>query len=194
MKNKLALLAGLAWLACGTNSNASVVVTAIETGGDVVISSSGTIDLTGWAYLNSGFQTLFVQPNFAAWGVDGTLQDFYQTPLNFSGPANFGSSSFSPATAGSGDAFHFLFSGPVGPYLGVPAGYTSGDLLSSSNTFAGASFASLGITPDTYLWTWGAGGNADSLTFTVTTVPIPAAAWLFGSALLGLGGLKRKKA
>jgi hypothetical protein len=28
----------------------------------------------------------------------------------------------------------------------------------------------------------------------VSTVPIPAAAWLFGSALLGLGVLKRKKA
>ena len=28
----------------------------------------------------------------------------------------------------------------------------------------------------------------------VSAVPIPAAAWLFGSALLGLGVLKRKKA
>ena len=27
----------------------------------------------------------------------------------------------------------------------------------------------------------------------VSPVPIPAAAWLFGSALLGLGALKRKK-
>lgn len=27
----------------------------------------------------------------------------------------------------------------------------------------------------------------------VSTVPVPAAAWLFGSALIGLGGLKRRK-
>jgi hypothetical protein len=30
--------------------------------------------------------------------------------------------------------------------------------------------------------------------FTVSEVPIPAAAWLFGSALLGLGVIKRRKA
>lgn len=36
-------------------------------------------------------------------------------------------------------------------------------------------------------WTWVAQGNA------VTEVPVPAAAWLFGSAILGLAGLKRKK-
>jgi hypothetical protein len=30
--------------------------------------------------------------------------------------------------------------------------------------------------------------------WTVSPVPVPAAAWLFGSALLGLGVIKRKKA
>jgi hypothetical protein len=33
-----------------------------------------------------------------------------------------------------------------------------------------------------------------SIEASVSTVPIPAAAWLFGSALLGLGAVKRKKA
>jgi hypothetical protein len=39
------------------------------------------------------------------------------------------------------------------------------------------------------------GGPVDyTMTFTVTsTVPVPAAAWLFGSALIGLAGIKRKK-
>jgi hypothetical protein len=32
-----------------------------------------------------------------------------------------------------------------------------------------------------------------SVAFTATVVPVPAAAWLFGSALLGLAGLKRRK-
>ncbi len=32
----------------------------------------------------------------------------------------------------------------------------------------------------------------DNLTFT-SSVPVPAAAWLFGSALIGLVGFKRKK-
>ena len=34
----------------------------------------------------------------------------------------------------------------------------------------------------------------DNVIFDIAPVPIPAAAWLFGSALLGLVGLKRKKA
>jgi hypothetical protein len=36
--------------------------------------------------------------------------------------------------------------------------------------------------------------DRDIVTLGLTTVPIPAAAWLFGSALLGLGVMKRKKA
>ena len=31
------------------------------------------------------------------------------------------------------------------------------------------------------------------MVFSVSEVPVPAAAWLFGSALLGLAGIKRKK-
>ena len=34
----------------------------------------------------------------------------------------------------------------------------------------------------------------DSMSYTVNAVPLPAAAWLFGSALLGLGIIKRRKA
>ena len=41
-----------------------------------------------------------------------------------------------------------------------------------------------------------ASGNSSATTWTITpvaTVPVPAAAWLFGSALIGLAGIKRKK-
>ncbi len=36
-------------------------------------------------------------------------------------------------------------------------------------------------------------GNAFAVTTQVSAVPLPAAAWLFGSALLGLGALRRKQ-
>jgi hypothetical protein len=40
----------------------------------------------------------------------------------------------------------------------------------------------------------GALGTASGpLDWTITAVPVPAAAWLFGSALLGLAGIKRRK-
>ncbi len=38
------------------------------------------------------------------------------------------------------------------------------------------------------------GALATTISGTVSAVPVPAAAWLFGSALLGLGVVKRKKA
>ena len=35
-------------------------------------------------------------------------------------------------------------------------------------------------------------GNQADINVSVSSVPVPAAVWLFGSALLGLTGLKRK--
>jgi hypothetical protein len=43
----------------------------------------------------------------------------------------------------------------------VPAGYTSGSALSETDTYAGKTFASMGLTPGTYVWKWGAFANAD---------------------------------
>ncbi len=52
------------------------------------------------------------------------------------------------------------------------------------------------VTPDTL--TYGAGdvgtpGAPGSSKLTVSAVPVPAALWLFGSGLLGIGGIGRKK-
>ena len=37
------------------------------------------------------------------------------------------------------------------------------------------------------------GGTLDASAWTITAIPVPAAAWLFGSALAGLGWLRRKQ-
>ena len=37
------------------------------------------------------------------------------------------------------------------------------------------------------------GAGISNITLTFSDVPVPAAAWLFGSALIGLAGIKRKK-
>lgn len=42
-------------------------------------------------------------------------------------------------------------------------------------------------------WTLSANATGSSYSMTVTAVPIPAALWLFGSGLLGLAGIVRKK-
>jgi hypothetical protein len=58
-------------------------------------------------------------------------------------------------------------------------------------TFAGQSFASLGVTPGTYTYTWGSGSNANSAVLQIgsaaTAAPAPPTLTLVGLAsLLGL--------
>jgi hypothetical protein len=57
-----------------------------------------------------------------------------------------------------------------------------------------ATFASLGVTPGTYVWTWGTGAD-QSFTLEIGTAPIPAALPLFATGLGGLGliGWRRKR-
>lgn len=46
-----------------------------------------------------------------------------------------------------------------------------------------------GVEPGTYVWSWGS-GEGESVTLNV--VPIPGAVWLFGSALVGIIGFRRR--
>ena len=76
----------------------------------------------------------------------------------------------------------------------------TGDLLFASVEFTAIGLGVSGIALSESAGNPFASGGAlyNPLTFDqsgqVTVVPLPAAAWLFGSALLGLGALKRKKA
>ena len=74
----------------------------------------------------------------------------------FTGPTNFGSGAVMFANIFSGDRVaidNFSF------YIHVPTGYVSGTALLSSSTYNNATFASLGVTPGTYVWSWGTGAN-----------------------------------
>ena len=52
--------------------------------------------------------------------------------------------------------------------------------------FAGQTFASIGLSPGTYAWTWGSGIDADSFTVEIgPAVPEPASALSVGIGLIG---------
>jgi hypothetical protein len=62
-------------------------------------------------------------------------------------------------------------------------------------TFDNATFASLGVTPGTYKWTWGTGLPNQNFTLRIGSVGVPdggSTVSLLGWALLGLAALRRK--
>ena len=76
----------------------------------------------------------------------------------------------------------------------MPTGYVSGAALSDDMTFNNSTFASLGVTPGTYVWSWGQGAN-QRFTLIIGRVGVPDAGStlpLLSFALLGLAALRRK--
>src|SRR5205814_10344200 len=98
------------------------------------------------------------------------------------GPSRFGSGGIFGTTTSSGDPVGTRISDMT---LGVPHGYVSGATLSDSMTFNNATFASLGVTPGTYVWTWGTGLENQDFTLVIESAGVPdggSRASLLGSA------------
>ena len=168
-------------------------ITLEQVGSNVVATGSGAFNLTGLSFLASGTQGgAILQPPIGAI-VTGTTDSANVTFFSgFSGPTSFGSGNGDIASSGSGDRV-----GIVGLFgqLSVPDGYVSGAALLSSATWNNATFASLGVTPGTYTWTWGTGANADSFTLQIVPAGVPDAGStlsLLSFALLGWVALRRK--
>jgi len=166
-------------------------VTLQQVGSNVVANGSGAINLTGLTFITSVDD---VNPGAnAALGLIATgpfaaSVDAYQ---GLTGPTDFGSGApFLPNTA-SGD---FVEISGVGMQLFVPLNYVSGAALSDSMIFNNATFASLGVTPGTYVWSWGDGAN-QRFTLSIGTVGVPdggTTVSLLGFALLGFAAVRRR--
>jgi len=185
-------------IACTGDARAGIIMTVTEVGSGVVISGSGTANLAGLTRFSSNNRSnSVVWPNTPVFTVGANASvDIYQS---LSGPRSFGPglTANSPSGNATGDLFG-LDTNFSALLLMVPANYVSGTTLSGAGTFRDASIASLGMTPGTYVWTWGAGANADSMTLRIgpsaivpdpsAVVPEPTTLALAGVALVcGLG-------
>lgn len=186
MKCNLLLVIGLIALAAGTfQSNGAVTITAIETGGDVMFMGSGMINLGSLSFSRSIDSYAGLTPKNQSFppgvtlggtgtGTDPLLMNRY---LGISTtPSILGSGAFRIFDLVSGDRFG-VGNRIVGAEISVPDGYISGSMLQGTGTFIGETFATLGVVPGTYVWEWGSGNSADSLTLNVL-IPEPSTGML----------------
>ncbi len=190
----LGMLGGASLFA--TQGQAAFIATIEQVGPNVVVTGSGSLDVTGLSFEGAGADVSGIFPAVAAIGIGSPNSD----PADeygglISGPSNFGSGGETiPSSSGGGDKVALIGSGNE---LDVPQGYVSGNPLADSSTYNGATLASLGVIPGTYIWTWGSGADADSFTIDAgVVVPEPASLMLLGiaMALTLLAAGRRRKA
>jgi hypothetical protein len=199
MGKSIPALAALGLIILSGRAEASVVIDIAQDGSDVVATGAGALNLTGLA--SSGSAIFFAQIDSAA-GVAmvGPAEFFSPTPTidaytGISGPLSFGTSGTFFPSSGSGDFFGPWMQ-PFGiPLLFVPAGYASESPLSGYSTYDGETLASMGLTPGQYVYTWGNGVSADSLTINIGGTVPEAPTWAMMIASVGLlGALYRRRA
>jgi VPDSG-CTERM motif len=166
-------------------------VTLEQMGSNVVANGSGPINLTGLTFLMRGVGEAVIKAANPAFILTGAVVgvDIYE---GITGPTSFGSGDIFFPTTSSGDPVGIRISDMT---IGVPHGYVSGAALSDSMTFNNATFASLGLTPGTYEWTWGARGANQNFTLIIGEAGVPdggSTVSLLGFALLGLAAFRRK--
>ena len=161
-------------------------LTISEVGSDVVMSVSGTIDLSGLTLVTPSLGPFgsggigvgsgeFLMVNTS--GLSGAAYSGFTTK-----PSNFGTGGGASSTSSSGDTFGVLEITPGIYSLIVPTGYTTGTVISSTQTYSGQTFSSLGLTVGTYTYTWGSGKSFDVVIgnggggATSTPTPIPSTA------------------
>lgn len=142
--------------------------------------------------------------------IDGLVVDdaLFTAFSRFSGQTNCNASGASCSTGWENsvrymiDGNTFLFgdgnaSGGVGPISGGGYFQTADDSFANSGQYTDTfTIAADNTTVSFFLFDGNTqlGDNRGGVSLDVAAVPLPAAAWLFASALLGLGAVKRRKA
>ncbi len=175
-------------LACSAAQGA-VTIKVDEVGNDVVATATGTINTAGFDIQSSaglvggfvagtGFTTAWIcgvgvgsggnVDAYVANGLGNT--DVCSTGLRLNATTNSGPYAGLIAVAGSDQLVVY-----------VSPGYVSGDAINSTSTWSAQDFADLGLVPGRYIYNWGSGVNADSITLLIGQYSV-------GGSVTGLTG------
>ena len=174
-------------LFCSDIVNAAVTIDIFESGGDIVATASGSLDISSLPLLPAEppFSGLIAGSTWRPGQFDSVIiagggeRDVYgidNQSIVFSTGSNF------RATTSSGDIVAIGSLTGSTNVLNVPQGYVSGSTLSGTSTWPGQTIASMGLIPGSYTFTWAAdsvtvnilvdsysvGGNISGLTANVT--------------------------
>ncbi len=171
IRRSTAITAALVLATLTSRADAAFIITINQVGSNVVATGRGTIDITDFTLGASGQYPAFIEPWYPQFAL-GTFTDaVYFLFSGYVGPAfnTVGPGGITYASSSSGDY--------VGVGLGellLPSGYVSGTPLSNTTMWDNATFASLGLTPGSYIWSFGSGPDSDSITMIIgSSVPEP---------------------
>ena len=166
-------------------------ITIEQVGPNVVATGTGAMNLAGLSFFNPGsVGTASVWPVTGRISMSSMSGGNADTYIGFTGPSSFGGGDVALANFSSGDVFAFDLDA-----MFLPSGYVSGNPLSDMAIYFTATVASLGLTPGTYVWTWGTGLENQNVTLQIGPAGVPdggTTVSLLGCALLGLAALRRK--
>ena len=148
----------------GASGNFNVTISQV--GPDVVWNGSGSFNLSALSSIGGGSITGGYAANQAIWAIGPNASiDQYSGVTTY--PTSFGTGG-AGVTSNTGSTFGIL-TGGSGRLLYVPAGYTSNTTISGSSTYASQTISGMGLTPGTYTWSWGSGGNTSTLVMTISS-------------------------
>ena len=180
----MVLAAGLA--------NASVLIDIAQSGGNVDVTATGSLDLTGATFDHPQAYSTGIIPGGSNWYIAlGATpgMDWYQltsVSLPYGTSGNYFTSGIT-----SGDAFSIWGYTGSTPLVGLPTGYTSGSPISADMTLSGETIAGMTLIPGTYTFT--IPNDTIILDIGGSSVPEPGTLVMFGSGIIGLAGILRRK-